>query len=59
MTDLHPCRKPDCDHLVRAAAYCCAACARAHDYGYEIHLDGILGHSESCLERHAQRGSAT
>lgn len=57
MTELVPCRKPDCDHLVRATvAYCCAACARAAEYHYEIHDVGPLGHSPQCLARHAERG---
>ena len=54
-----PCNNPLCDHQTSAgAAYCCNSCSLAHEKGYEIHEDGILGHAPSCLERHAERGPA-
>jgi len=57
--ELVPCRKPDCDHLVRSTvAYCCLACARADEHRYEIHDSGPLGHSSECLARHRERGPA-
>lgn len=57
MVYLHKCENPLCDRLVKlGVAYCCDSCARAHEKHYEIHESGILGHSEACNQRHAQRG---
>lgn len=46
------CHNPLCDRLVKpSVAYCCEGCALAHEGRYEIHPDGILGHSEQCNQR--------
>jgi hypothetical protein len=59
---LRPCTNPACERVVptnprgvRQTAFCCAACAQAHDGGYEIHEDGPLAHSAGCDERWAER----
>lgn len=54
--ELKACDNPLCERQTSAgAAYCCDGCSRAHEGRYEIHEDGILGHSAGCNERHAQR----
>lgn len=46
-----------CGRSVSASvAYCCWACSKADEGGYEIHESGLLGHSQDCQERHAERG---
>jgi len=51
------CNNPLCDRQTsKGTQYCCAACATAHEDGFEIHPDGPLGHSEGCNKRHAERG---
>jgi len=53
MTELKPCDNELCDRQTSSgAAFCCAGCANAAQNHYEIHEDGILGHSEGCNERH-------
>lgn len=49
---LHQCR--GCERRT-TALYCCHACSLAHEGKYEIHESGILGHSDGCNERHAER----
>lgn len=52
MTEFHKCR--GCDRLT-TALFCCASCAHADEGKYEIHEDGLLGHSAGCTKRHQQR----
>ena len=61
-----PCINPDCDRWVSpsvADPYCCGGC-RTADQGpgnngqrYEIHEDGMLGHSEFCNSMLDERGT--
>lgn len=51
-----PCKNRGCDRQVVMAIYCCGACAAADGRGFEIHEEGSLAHSESCDQRHAERG---
>jgi hypothetical protein len=52
-----PCTNELCLRKVRAGvAYCCEACSMADEGHYEIHADGILGHSEDCTDRNTTRG---
>lgn len=53
----HPCENPLCDRQT-TAMYCCHGCDQAHAGRYEIHEDGLLGHSAGCNERHAERRSS-
>lgn len=55
---LRPCKNPLCERVVpadflgrRQVEFCCSACARAEEDGFEIHEDGPLGHSTGCDER--------
>jgi hypothetical protein len=51
------CNNPMCQRITTIrSAFCCAACGAANDGRYEIHEDGPLGHSNSCNERHLERG---
>lgn len=53
---LKKCENPECKRLVsRGTLYCCGACGEAHWGKYEIHESGILGHSETCNQRHESR----
>jgi hypothetical protein len=53
---LKKCENPECHRLVIAGLiYCCGGCGEAHYRKYEIHETGILGHSETCNERHESR----
>jgi hypothetical protein len=59
---LRPCLNPACERVVpasylgaRQVEHCCAACAQAHEDGYEVHEDGSLAHSTGCDERWEQR----
>jgi hypothetical protein len=55
--ELKKCDNELCDRAVKTwTAYCCEACAQAHEGHYEIHEDGPLGHRPTCEERHAERG---
>jgi len=55
--ELKKCTNELCDRAIKTwTAYCCEACAQAHEGGYEIHEDGLLGHTPSCQDRHAERG---
>lgn len=40
----------------RSSLYCCDSCYRADEGGFEIHENGPLGHSASCLARQRERG---
>lgn len=53
---LHTCR--GCDRLT-SAIYCCGSCGDAIAGKYEIHEDGILGHTDSCNARHKARSLPT
>lgn len=54
------CRNPLCMRKIHeTVAYCCFGCRRAHDKNYEIHEEGILGHSTFCNERTKVRGECT
>lgn len=49
----HACQNPLCDRACpHSVAYCCQGCALADEGHYEIHPDGLLGHSAVCNERH-------
>jgi hypothetical protein len=51
------CTNPLCDRKIKTSvAYCCYPCSKAHEDGYEIHEEGILGHTRDCNERHKDRG---
>ena len=53
---LKPCANPECDRATpEGVLYCCGACGKAHDGKYEIHEEGILGHSPDCNQRHERR----
>lgn len=53
--DLRPCANHLCRGLV-IVGFCCPPCALAAQNGYEIHEDGPLGHSETCMARQRARG---
>lgn len=54
------CKKPDCLRKVKPGiVYCCAPCGVASEKKYEVHEGGLLGHTEWCNERAAQRGLLT
>jgi hypothetical protein len=54
---LKPCANELCHALVSPASlYCCDPCYRSGEGGYEIHEDGPLGHSSSCMDRQRGRG---
>ena len=58
--DLIKCMNPLCLRKVKSSvAYCCASCQQADENNYEIHEDGILGHSAFCNDRKAERGECT
>lgn len=59
---LRPCKNPACERVVpanflgqRQVEFCCTACSRATDGGYEVHEDGPLAHSAGCDQRWAER----
>lgn len=52
--NMKKCNNPECNRQT-TADYCCAPCRQAHNDHYEIHENGILGHSEGCDERHKER----
>lgn len=55
--EMKKCNNGLCDRQTKKGiVYCCAACAQANEGHYEIHPDGPLGHSESCDQRHDERG---
>jgi hypothetical protein len=57
VTEFKKCANNLCERRVKTSvAFCCYPCHRAHDKGYEIHESGILGHADSCNERHKERG---
>jgi hypothetical protein len=64
MNDAKKCDKPDCPRQVPIGVlYCCSACSYADgDFGKGEKFDMAgyegtpLGHSESCDQRHAERG---
>lgn len=57
MIELKKCTNELCRRAVKTSvAYCCASCDRAAERGYEIHETGLLGHTEGCEIRHAERG---
>ena len=53
---LHHCDNPVCNRWT-SAFYCCHMCGVAREGKYEIHEDGLLGHSECCNDRFAERGA--
>jgi hypothetical protein len=56
----YKCAKPDCFRKIKQGiAYCCYACSLADKGGYEIHEDGILGHSDLCNAHSKERGEFT
>lgn len=58
MIEMKKCSNSLCDRAVKDwTIYCCEPCAQAHEGSYEIHEDGILGHTSGCEERHAARGA--
>jgi len=44
------CANPLCDRHagITSGRYCCTGCRTAHEYRYEIHEAGLLGHSTTC-----------
>lgn len=58
--DCKPCANPLCDRWVSPSVvnpYCCGGCQEAHKGKYEIHEDGLLGHSQFCNEKVLERGT--
>lgn len=55
---LYPCTNKLCDRIT-TAMWCCGPCEQADSGGYEIHEDGPLGHTETCDQRHRERGPST
>lgn len=58
MGELKPCDNNLCDRQTSSgAAFCCHPCGLAHEGSYEIHESGILGHTDGCNQRHAERSN--
>lgn len=54
----NPCANPLCDALVTpSVAYCCYPCSVASEGRYEVHEEGLLGHTEECKARQLERRS--